>query len=131
MERSGRDVYDWLTALGVEFRLIIPTPDASVPRFHFTAGRSVHVAVPMLRAALNDSRVEIRFNSRAVSPLEQDDRIIGLAIRDERTGTTEKLHVRAVVLATGGFQGDLDRVRAAWSDKRPISSGFCGRPKST
>jgi flavocytochrome c len=119
-ERSRADVYEWLTALGVEFRLIIPTPDASVPRFHFTQGTSINVVVPMMRAALHNPRIEFDFNQKAESLIIDGDRITGVQTRDQRTGRTQRLSARAIVLATGGFQGDLDRVRAAWGTAAPF-----------
>ena len=119
-ERSRADVYEWLTALGVEFRLIIPTPDASVPRFHFTQGTSINVVVPMMRAALHNPRIEFDFNHKAESLIIDDGRITGVQTRGQRTGHTQQLSARAIVLATGGFQGDLDRVRAAWGGAAPF-----------
>jgi flavocytochrome c len=118
-QRSAAEVYDWLTNLGVEFRLIIPTPDSSVPRFHFTRGTSVHVIVPLMRAALQNKDIEFRFNRKALMLERRASGVLGVAFIDQRNGTHETLHTRAVVLATGGFQGDLEQVRAAWSDKYP------------
>ncbi len=111
---SGAEVYDWLTNLGVEFVMLIPTPENSVPRFHFTRGRAVNVVVPMMRKALADPKIRFIWNTRATALLKAQSRIIGVVGTDERTGSKRWYRGDSVVLATGGFASNLKKVRATW-----------------
>ena len=43
VENSREMIYDWATELGVEFVRAAPAHANSVPRFHFTEGRAVHL----------------------------------------------------------------------------------------
>lgn len=115
VEASRPEVYDWLTGLGVEFALLMPAPgETSVPRFHFTRGTSVNVVVPMMRAALDRAGVRWRFNTEATGIKALEDGSWEIATRDLRSGDTSRLGARSVVVATGGFEGNLERVRANW-----------------
>ena len=113
-EQSAEMVYDWLTDMGVEFRMILPTPENTVPRFHFTKGTSVHVVAPMLRRAFDHPGIRFLFNHEAEELSQTDGRVTGLQVRNLRTNVVLAVNADAVVLATGGFQGNLDKVRAAW-----------------
>ncbi|UCG71878.1 MAG: FAD-dependent oxidoreductase [Chromatiales bacterium] len=115
VEASRPEVYDWLTRLGVEFALLMPAPgETSVPRFHFTRGTSVNVVVPMMRTALDRAGVRWRMNTEATGIGVAEDGTWEIAARNLRLGDTEQLKARSVVIATGGFEGNLERVRANW-----------------
>ncbi len=114
VEASGPEVHDWLTALGVEFRILIPTPEASVARFHFTAGTAVNVVLPMLRRISAFDHVTFLLNHRATGLRTSDKGVTGVETVDTRKGREQTLAAGAVIIATGGFQGDLDTVRKNW-----------------
>ena len=42
-QNSRKMIYNWVTDMGVEFVRVIPSHGNSVPRFHFTEGRAVHL----------------------------------------------------------------------------------------
>ncbi|MBT8421687.1 MAG: FAD-dependent oxidoreductase, partial [Gammaproteobacteria bacterium] len=115
---SAAEVYDWLTGNDVEFRMVLPTGEDRVPRFHFTRGTAVHAVVPLLRKVLYDTNITIRWNSRVVALARSDGRINGVKVRDERSGKSIQLRSGAVILATGGLQSNLDEVRANWDPSR-------------
>jgi flavocytochrome c len=128
-ENSRTEVYDWLTALGVKFVVVLDTPEDTVPRFHFTQGTAVNVIVPMLRAVLDRPTVRIQTHSSVTALTRTGDTVTGVKIRDTRTGTESELRARAVVLATGGFQSNLDMVRANWKPDGESTSRFSQRPE--
>lgn len=119
-EESSAQVYDWLTASGVEFKMVLPTSEDRVPRFHFTAGTAVNAVVPLLRKAIFDTDIEMLWNTRAVALAKSGGRITGIKVRDERSGRERLLRSSAVILATGGLQNNLDAVRANWSADEPL-----------
>ena len=118
VDESRTEVYDWLTGLGVEFAFVVPAPEDSVPRFHFTRGAAVNAVVPMLAAALNKENIDFLWNSEVTGLLEDKGSIAGVMIRDTRTGKTLSLSAGGVVLATGGFQTNMNMVRSTWPVER-------------
>lgn len=114
VEHSREMVYDWLVGLGVEFAAIVPTPEHSVPRFHFTRGTSINVVVPVLRNVFRYENIEFLGNSRVDELVMDDGRVRGVVAEDLRTGQRRTFAARAVVIATGGFQSNPELVRETW-----------------
>jgi len=115
-EESRKQVYDWLTGFGVRFAFVIDTPEDSVPRFHFTAGAAVNAVLPLIRASLKHERIGIMPHAEAVELTQAGGRIGGAVVRDTRSRETRTLRAPAIVLATGGFQSNLDLVRRTWRE---------------
>jgi flavocytochrome c len=118
VEHSGPDVYDWLTDMGVKFRIILDTPESSVPRFHFTSGTAVNVIIPMLRKALLDPNIDFMWNTQVSELARSRGRITGVFTTSERDGGKKRLSAAATILATGGFQNDLEMVRENWPEDK-------------
>lgn len=119
VENSREMIYDWATELGVEFVRVAPAHANSVPRFHFTAGRAVHLVLPIYRTALSLPSVSFLWNKRAERLIVENGRIVGVVVRDLRTDEVITLRAPNVVLATGGFESDLERVLANWTPGLP------------
>jgi len=119
---SRRMIYDWVTDMGVEFVRVAPAHGNSVPRFHFTAGRAVHLVLPIYRTALGLPAVSFRFNCRVDRLLVDEGRVTGVAVTNLRSGRQETIRAAHVVLATGGFENDVDRVLDNWTPglTRPV-----------
>jgi predicted oxidoreductase len=114
VEASRPEVHDWLAGFGVEFNLLLPAPgETSVPRFHFARGGAVNVVVPMMVEANARDAIELRASQEVIG-LDAQDRGAVVRVRDLREGTEQELYAPAVVIATGGFESDLERVRANW-----------------
>lgn len=111
---SRSDVHDWLASLGVRWAFILDTPEHSVPRFHFSTGAALNVVVPMMRAAFAEPNLAFRWNTEVVSVINGDGAVRGVRVRDLRTGQEVELYSPAVIIATGGWQNDLDFVRREW-----------------
>ncbi len=115
VEQSRSEVYDWLTGMGVEFRMLIPAPgETSVPRFHFGRGGASTIVTPMMRKAFARKSLRFIFNVRATGLHRTGRGLWRVGTRNVRTGTGGALTASAVIVATGGFENDLDRVRAHW-----------------
>jgi len=113
-EHSREMIYDWVTEMGVEFVRVAPGHGNSVPRFHFTSGRAVNLVLPIYRTALGLPSVRFLFNHRVDRLLRDGDRVTGIVATDLRDGAQSSLRAVNVVLATGGFENDTDRVLANW-----------------
>jgi predicted oxidoreductase len=118
-ENSRTMIYDWVTAMGVEFVRAGNASGNSVPRFHFTKGRALHLVMPMFKTALTLPTVSFLWNARAERLVVEGGAVRGVEIRHLRTGRTETLRAAHTVLATGGFESDLDRVLGNWTPGLP------------
>jgi predicted oxidoreductase len=118
-ENSRSMIYDWVTAMGVEFVRAGAANGNSVPRFHFTKGRALHLVMPMFKTALALPTVSFLWNARAERLVVEGGVVRGVVVRHLRTGRVETLRAGHTVLATGGFESDLDRVLGNWTPGLP------------
>lgn len=123
VDHSRQDIYDWLIKLGIRFEGVLTAPGNSVDRFHQPVGRGIGLVTPIYRECLKHSNIHFVWNHQATKLLIEDDRIVGLELRQIRDGTTKSVRSDHVILATGGFQSNLDMVREFW----PPDVTFPGR----
>jgi len=115
VDHSRRDIYDWLAQLDVKFdKEVGRAPGNSVDRFHQPTGRGIGLVTPIYRECLNLDNIRFQWNTQAVKLLVENNRVGGVLARDTRTGDERKLRAESVILATGGFQSNLDMVRDFW-----------------
>jgi len=114
VRNSNRDIYEWLSELGVRFEGVLPAPGNSVDRFHQPAGRGIALVTPIYQACLHHSNIRFIWNVQATKLLQNGDRVTGVRLRNLREDSEQELKADAVVLATGGFQSNLDMVREFW-----------------
>ncbi len=114
VDHSRRDIYDWLDELGVRFSEVVASSGNSVPREHQPVGRGIGLVTPIYRACLELDHIDFVWNSKVEQLLTADGRVIGVLVRDMRTGHERKLRSQSVILATGGFQSNLNMVREFW-----------------
>ncbi|MBL8176625.1 MAG: FAD-dependent oxidoreductase [Bryobacterales bacterium] len=112
--RSLPDVHDWMTAMGVKFTFVRFTPGNSVARFHENSQRGFGVVAPIYRECLMTGRVEFAWHIKVTALLRRDGRVVGVEGAHERTGRVLKWEAPAIVLATGGFQGNIELVKKHW-----------------
>jgi predicted oxidoreductase len=117
---SRTDIYDFLTALGVTFDRVAASHGNSIPRFHMTHRRGLNLVRPLFREALRYPNVTFRWNTQATRLILENGRIVGVQATDLRTHEDLTIRVPAVVLATGGFQRNLDKSREHWPKDVPV-----------
>jgi hypothetical protein len=110
-EHAERDVHDWLVDLGVEFIDFHTQEHDRVPRWHQPrgAGRGLMAALEQAHEA-RGLTVRHRFGTEVTGLVDDDGRVVGVETRGA-DGGAGSIRARAVVLATGGFAGDLAMVR--------------------
>ena len=114
VDHSREQIYDWLIDLGVQFSGIDSAPGNTVDRFQQPAGRGSGLVTPVYRACLERPNVRFAWNTRADSLGVNNQRVTGVRTTDMRDDTEKTFEADAVVLATGGFQSNLDLVREFW-----------------
>jgi uncharacterized protein len=118
-EFSGPQVYQWLTAMGVEFTALAQLPGNRVARYHRTRDAGLGLVAPLFRNAIALG-AEMRMSEDVVELVVDEGRVIGVRTRGIRDGRDRVRRATAVILATGGFQSDLERVRLNWPRDLPV-----------
>ncbi len=114
VDSSRRDLYDWLTDLGVRFEKIDTAPGNSVDRFHQPVDRGIGLVTPIYRACLKYDNIRFVWNAQATKLLSEQGRVVGIEALQLRESQTSRISGDRVVLATGGFQSNLEMVREFW-----------------
>jgi flavocytochrome c len=124
VENSRTLVYDWLLSMGVTFEKLVLPPGNTVSRAHRTKGRGIGLVSPIFTECARRPNISFRWNSRVDRLLKENGRVSGVVVTNTRTNQPVELHARVVVLATGGFQSNLDMVRANWRADVPFPERF-------
>ncbi len=117
-------VYLWLKARSIGF---LPIPHwvergerhrgNSLPRFHIVWGTGRELVLQLARRLLDHprrDRLALRFGLRVEEFLMEDGRVVGVRGQAEDDGVPFEARAAAVIVACGGINGDLARVRAHW-----------------
>ena len=118
-ENSREMIYDWMAEMGVQFVRVQAGHENSVPRFHFSPRGALDVVLALYREALELPGVAFEWNEKVQSLLVEEGRVTGATTRNLRSGAERALHAPHVVLATGGFEGNIERVLEHWRTDLP------------
>jgi len=103
------DTYKWLTKLGVKWGACDRGAGMSVPRGHSTDPVQL---IRILTETAKGRGVKIRYQARVTGLLtDKEKRVIGVKVEEE-AGTAPVRVRKGVVLATGGFSRDTERLRS-------------------
>ncbi|HEY5635603.1 MAG TPA: FAD-binding dehydrogenase [Burkholderiales bacterium] len=116
--------YHWLKSRGIGF---FPVPHwvergefvrgNSVPRFHLVWGtgqRLAMVLIAHLQAHPQRARLDLRFGHRVERLVTTNGRVTGCAGALEAQGAPFEAQGEAVVVAAGGINGSIERVKDHW-----------------
>ncbi len=124
VNRSVDDIYNWLRPKGIKF---FPIPHwvergesgdgNSLPRYHIIWGTGQH----LMRTLINELKQHAKaanltclFNHKVESLLLQNQSISGVRGCLEESGQEFEIDAPIVVLASGGINGDINRVKQEW-----------------
>ena len=119
VHESKTQIYDWLTELGVEFDALVKPPGNSVQRLHLTRGKGWGLVGPLFRECLRHPRIDFVWATQAEKLLIEKGAVVGVLTRNLRTGRRADFKARNVIVATGGFQGNLELARKNWPADLP------------
>jgi len=124
VERCLEDVYHWLRPKGIGFFPVVHwverglfTPGNSVPRFHMVWGTGHRITEQMkgyLAHHDHQDRLSLRFGRRVEELVSTAGRISGCRGRLEDDGREFEIEAERTIIASGGINGDLERVRSNW-----------------
>ena len=113
-QHSGTEVGVWLESLGVRWSGVNLHFGNSVPRFHRPDGRGLGLVTPIYSEVLRYPNVTFRWNFKINQLVVYGGQVVGVQGEDLRTGNTAELRADRVLLATGGFQSNMEMVRRFW-----------------
>jgi predicted oxidoreductase len=124
VQRANSEIFDWLRGIGVDFMPMplwvergLHGPGNSVPRWHIVWGTGHELQVVLNQHLLsrpNRDRLQLRFEHRVESLVTTNGRVTGCRGVLEGAGQEFEASGETVVIASGGINGDLDRVRRHW-----------------
>jgi predicted oxidoreductase len=125
-QNSRSKVYDWLHDLGVSDWELYPQIIAgnSVHRQHVAKGRGLGLVAPLYQECLRYPNLHFVWNTKITALIIESKRVVGVRGVHARSGNTSEFRADNVVLATGGFESNLELVRAYWPHYFPgLTSG--------
>ncbi len=105
LAENAAPTIDWLRAHGIQFSIPTYYLSATSPRIQPAGGGKAFVE--RLCQAARQAGVGISYNCSVTRLVTNGDRLKGVNIRDGN-GNSRVVEADAVILATGGFQGDPD-----------------------
>lgn len=122
--RNNPDVYQWLLSQGIKFFPAVNwvergdfAPGNSVPRYHIVWGTGWELA-EVLIARLKDhsqaDKAKVHFNHFVEDFTLTNGEVTGCRGVDEATNEPFEVKANTVVVASGGINGNLDKVRQHW-----------------
>ena len=124
VNRSVDDIYNWLKAKGIKF---FPVPHwvergesgdgNSVPRYHIIWGTGQHLMQSLIKELKSHPKVaklKCLFDHRVESLQMQNAVICGVQGTHEVSGQTFEINAPVVIAASGGINGDIERVKKEW-----------------
>ena len=124
VEQSLEHVYHWLKAKGIGFFPVVHwverglfIPGNSVPRFHMVWGTGhglTEALISFLERHRHRDRLTLLFGHRVEDLVFEAGRISGCRGRIEGAGEEFEVESEHTIIASGGINGDMSRVRENW-----------------
>ncbi len=124
VEQSAERVFHWLREKGMRFMPAVNwvergsyVPGNSVPRYHIMWGTGLGLVerfVQLIEAHTNAGKIRFVFGCRVDDLVEDGGRIAGCRGTFEATGEECEFLGDETIVATGGINGNLQKVRDNW-----------------
>lgn len=123
-QRNLEDVHRWLTTQGVGFFPAVNwvergefRPGNTVPRYHMVWGtgmRLVDQLIGSLRTHRKSANLQFLFQHRVDELVKSAGQVVGVSGVNEVTGSPFEIRSEIIVVASGGINGNLEKVRQHW-----------------
>jgi len=124
VHRCTEEVHDWLKGLGISFFPVVHwverglwQPGNSVPRFHMVWGTGYVLANTLIGHLKNHPKarnIQIAFRHKVENILFENGQIRGVSGIAEDSGESFRAEADVVVVASGGINGSIERVKENW-----------------
>lgn len=116
VNNSKKLIHDWLTNMGIEFTDIGRNPGNTVPRVHRTQGAGLALVTAIYRECLKYPNITFVWNHKVTNLVRENNRIVGVETQNVRNGKLQVIRASSTILATGGFQSNVNMVREFWPE---------------
>ncbi len=116
IDHSLHDLYFWAEALGVRWVDLHHQEGNRVPRWHKPENNGLGLTTALIDAAQSKGIKEILTSTEVTKILMENGRVSGVQAVHSKSGETVEIHSRALLVATGGFNSNIDMVRAIRPD---------------
>lgn len=117
VKHSRVELFDWFVERGVQYDRVGKVRGNTVARFHYPRGGIVTLVQALDREIHRLGGVEFVMNSDVTELVFEGSRVTGVKVRNYRTGTKRTIYSKNVLIATGGFQNNMELVRRFWPSK--------------
>jgi len=124
VNRSLPDVYHWLKDRGIRFFPVVNWvergeygPGNSLPRYHLVWGTGYELTrklVARLNQPENRKYLTTRFEHNVTALLQSGSHLSGCEGVQENSGEAFTVEADKTIVATGGLNGDIERVKKEW-----------------
>ncbi len=121
---STQDIYQWVSKKGIRFFPIVHwverglfQPGNSAPRFHMVWGTGhglMQTLIGHLRSVSNTDTLQVLFEHKADDFVIENDTIVAVKGVDEKNNIGFTAKGDNFVVATGGINGNMEKVRKHW-----------------
>lgn len=133
VEHSIPEIYEYVRSHDVKFLPAVNwverglyVPGNSLPRYHIMWGSSLRL-VNQLKQQLESyegKSLSYQFNTRVEQLITKGQTVVGCNTRDKES-VQDSFYAESVVIASGGFTGNLEKVRSVWpKDWGPAQPGL-------
>jgi flavocytochrome c len=120
IEHSRHDLYDWAEKHGVQWVDLKFQEGNRVLRWHRPARNGLGLMTALIDSMHARAAATVLTATRADRLLTEDGRVCGVRASGVRSGAATEIRSAAVVVATGGFNSNLDMVLEARPDLRGV-----------
>jgi len=122
VENSVTEIYEYVHDLGVKFLPAVNwverglyVPGNTLPRYHILWGASLRLVNQLEQQLKNyeGNLLSYEFNTRATGLTQTDNKVTGCTTKD-KNARESAFSADNVIIASGGFTGNLDKVRQLW-----------------
>lgn len=124
VNQSKELIYDWVTPMGVTFSSLWRAPGNSVPRVHRTSGEGLALVSAIYKECLRQPNIKFIWNHKVIGLITSSTRVTGVHALNIRNNKKVDLQASAIILATGGFQSNLQMIRQFWPDHLQFPEKF-------
>jgi flavocytochrome c len=130
IEHSRHDLYLWTESLGVKWQDVSLRSGDSVARYHQPLNNGQGVMTALINGLHAQGGTKPLTGHVIEKLLINDRRICGVLARNIKTGKSLEVRSRTVIVATGGFNANLDMVLDAKPDLKAFKVLIGGGPNA-
>ena len=131
IDHSLHELYLWAERLGVKWMDLRPIEGNRVPRWHQPDNNGLGLTSALIEAAHKLGVREVLTATAASKILRHNGRVCGLEAVDTKSGDSIEIRSKTVVMASGGFNSNLEMILELRPELRPHKILMGGGPVAT